>query len=184
MRPGRGVDPQQDSRPRNSTTSSTTSVCPTAPSTRMHCTSGIVGAGDGDIMVIAERGPSPHGQLCARPAQRAAARVSRDDVLLPARRHHHPDSQLRSAGADRRSDCKATMSRQARSRRPQMLDGSAPGSGPGRSPHPAAVRLSHARRRRGSDQGPQGGYTERDVATSMLNTLSGSFQITPMFFLN
>jgi multidrug efflux pump subunit AcrB len=30
----------------------------------------------------------------------------------------------------------------------------------------------------------QGGYTERDVATSVLNSLSGSFQITPMFFLN
>ena len=30
----------------------------------------------------------------------------------------------------------------------------------------------------------QGGYTERDVGTSVLNTLSGSFQVTPMFFLN
>ena len=30
----------------------------------------------------------------------------------------------------------------------------------------------------------QGGYTERDVAQSVLNSLSGSFQITPMFFLN
>jgi multidrug efflux pump subunit AcrB len=30
----------------------------------------------------------------------------------------------------------------------------------------------------------QGGYTERDVAQSVLNELSGSFQITPMFFLN
>jgi multidrug efflux pump subunit AcrB len=30
----------------------------------------------------------------------------------------------------------------------------------------------------------QGGYTERDVANSVLNSLSGSFQITPMFFLN
>jgi CzcA family heavy metal efflux pump len=30
----------------------------------------------------------------------------------------------------------------------------------------------------------QGGFTERDVANSMLNSLSGSFQITPMFFLN
>lgn len=30
----------------------------------------------------------------------------------------------------------------------------------------------------------QGGYNERDVATSVLNTLSGSFQVTPMFFLN
>jgi multidrug efflux pump subunit AcrB len=30
----------------------------------------------------------------------------------------------------------------------------------------------------------QGGYTQRDVANSMLNSLSGSFQISPMFFLN
>ena len=30
----------------------------------------------------------------------------------------------------------------------------------------------------------QGGYTEHDVASSMLNSLSGSFQVTPMFFLN
>ncbi|HEX3985882.1 MAG TPA: efflux RND transporter permease subunit [Acidobacteriaceae bacterium] len=30
----------------------------------------------------------------------------------------------------------------------------------------------------------QGGYTERAVANSVLNTLSGSLQITPMYFLN
>ena len=30
----------------------------------------------------------------------------------------------------------------------------------------------------------QAGFTERDVASSVLNTLSGSFQITPMFFVN
>jgi CzcA family heavy metal efflux pump len=30
----------------------------------------------------------------------------------------------------------------------------------------------------------QGGYSEIDVSTSVLNTLSGSFQVTPMFFLN
>jgi multidrug efflux pump subunit AcrB len=30
----------------------------------------------------------------------------------------------------------------------------------------------------------QGGYTSRDVSQSLLNTLSGSFQVTPMFFLN
>jgi multidrug efflux pump subunit AcrB len=30
----------------------------------------------------------------------------------------------------------------------------------------------------------QGGYTEKDVAQSTLNTLSGSFQLNPMFFLN
>jgi multidrug efflux pump subunit AcrB len=30
----------------------------------------------------------------------------------------------------------------------------------------------------------QGGFTERDVANSMLISLSGSFQVTPMFYLN
>jgi CzcA family heavy metal efflux pump len=30
----------------------------------------------------------------------------------------------------------------------------------------------------------QGGYTQGDVSDSLLNTLSGSFQLTPMFFLN
>jgi multidrug efflux pump subunit AcrB len=30
----------------------------------------------------------------------------------------------------------------------------------------------------------QGGLTERSVATSILNSLSGSFQVTPLFFLN
>jgi len=30
----------------------------------------------------------------------------------------------------------------------------------------------------------QGGYTEQDVSTSVLNSLSGSFQVTPSFFLN
>jgi len=30
----------------------------------------------------------------------------------------------------------------------------------------------------------QGGYTEQDVSTSILSTLSGSFQVSPMFFLN
>ena len=30
----------------------------------------------------------------------------------------------------------------------------------------------------------QGGFTEQDISTSVLNTLSGSFQVTPMFFLN
>jgi multidrug efflux pump subunit AcrB len=30
----------------------------------------------------------------------------------------------------------------------------------------------------------QGGFTERDITSSMLNTLSGSFQTSPMYFLN
>src|SRR5258708_7287553 len=33
-------------------------------------------------------------------------------------------------------------------------------------------------------KGSQGGFSERSVATSVLNSLSGSFQTTPMFFLN
>src|ERR1700743_3178818 len=38
--------------------------------------------------------------------------------------------------------------------------------------------------RRDRTKAQQGGYTTRDVAQSMLNSLSGSFQITPMFYLN
>jgi multidrug efflux pump subunit AcrB len=54
-----------------------------------------------------------------------------------------------------------------------------------RPAHSAAVRLSRrSTGERGPHQGAQGGYTEQDVATSVLNTLSGSFQVTPMFFLN
>jgi multidrug efflux pump subunit AcrB len=30
----------------------------------------------------------------------------------------------------------------------------------------------------------QGGFTQQNIATSVLNTLSGSFQVTPMYFLN
>jgi len=30
----------------------------------------------------------------------------------------------------------------------------------------------------------QGGFTEQDVASTVLNTLSGSFQVSPMFFVN
>lgn len=33
-------------------------------------------------------------------------------------------------------------------------------------------------------KGIQGGYTARDVTQSLLNSLSGSFQLSPMFFLN
>src|ERR1700704_4423221 len=36
----------------------------------------------------------------------------------------------------------------------------------------------------GRTKAAQGGYPQRDVANSMFNSLSGSFQITPMFFLN
>ena len=60
----------------------------------------------------------------------------------------------------------------------------APGSGPGRPSHSAALRLSQLQVDVDRTKAAQGGYTERDVATSLLNTLSGSFQITPMFFLN
>ena len=59
-----------------------------------------------------------------------------------------------------------------------------PGSGSDRPSHSAAVRLSHTQRDLDRTKAEQGGYTTHDVAKSMLNSLSGSFQITPMFFLN
>jgi hypothetical protein len=47
---------------------------------------------------------------------------------------------------------------------------------------PSTIPVAAGRRR--PHQGLQGGYTERDIATSLLNILSGSTQLTPQFFLN
>jgi len=47
-----------------------------------------------------------------------------------------------------------------------------------------AFGLPRVRCGRRSDEGGQGGYTQRDVANSVPEHTQRSFQITPMFFLN
>ena len=57
-------------------------------------------------------------------------------------------------------------------------------SGPGRPARAAAVRLPDAECLGRPDQGGGGRVLAAKRATSVLNTLSGSLQTTPMFFLN
>ena len=52
----------------------------------------------------AERGPSPDRRIRPGAARAIAARLSRHDVRVPARRHRQPDPQFRRAGADRSAD--------------------------------------------------------------------------------
>ena len=101
---GRGVHPARQSRRTRSITCSTTSVCPTARMNFMHSTSGAIGAGDADIMVSLTAEHRPTADYIRQLPRRAAARVSRRDVLLPARGHRDPGPELRHAGADRHPD--------------------------------------------------------------------------------
>ena len=62
------------------------------------------------------RAPADRG-IRQPPARRAAEALPRDRVLLPARRHRHPDPQLRPAGGDRRAVHRQRHQRQRRARR-------------------------------------------------------------------
>ena len=73
--------------------------------------------------------------------------------------------------------------RQAKDRR-HDAGAVAPCSGPGRPAHPAAGRLSRLNVNVDRTKAAQGGYSLRDVGSSLQNLLSGSSQLTPMFFLN
>ena len=106
---------------------------------------------------VAEGGPSAHRRLRPDPSAEAACRVSRDDLLLLARRHRHPDPQLRSAGADRHSDRRRGHRRQS-ARRRRDAERAPPGAGPRGPPDPAALRLPEVRRRHRPHQGGAGGF--------------------------
>ncbi len=77
---------------------------PYSPMNTMHSTNGMIGAGDADITVSLDPKHHPTADYIRMLAQEAAAAVSRRDLLFLACRHHHPDSQLRPAGADRHAD--------------------------------------------------------------------------------
>ena len=74
---------------------------PVSGTNRAYLNTGGVGPEDGDILITLNEGPCRHRRLCEDVAHRAAAILSRLDLLLPARRHRQPDSEFRLAGADR-----------------------------------------------------------------------------------
>ena len=149
----------------------------------MHSTSGLIGAGDADIMVALKPGHRPTADY-VRTLRRDLPREFPDaifyflpaDMITQVLNFGLPapiDIQIQGADVDGNHKVAEQMLNRLRH---------VPGLTDLRIQQPfdypnfkIAVDRTKA---------SQGGLTERDVANSVLNTLSGSFQITPLFFLN
>jgi multidrug efflux pump subunit AcrB len=156
---------------------------PYSPYNTMHLTSGIVGAEDGDILVSLNEDHHPTAEY-VRQLRRDLPREfpGVEFYFLPA----DITTQILNFGLPApidiqlQSDDVAASTRQATA----MLDElrQVPGLVDIRIQQPMDYPTLDVNLDR--TKAEQGGYTARDVATSMLNSLSSSFQITPMFFLN
>jgi multidrug efflux pump subunit AcrB len=149
----------------------------------MHLTSGIIGAGDADVMVTLKQ----HHHPTANYVRDLRARLPREfpstnfyflpaDITTQILNFGLPapiDVQFR--GNDVRTSAKLAADLAAQLRQvPGLVDL--------RVQQPMdypTYRVDIDR-----TKAEQGGYSARDVGQSMLNSLSGSFQITPLFFLN
>jgi multidrug efflux pump subunit AcrB len=149
----------------------------------MHLTSGIIGASDADVMVTLK----PHHQPTANYVRDLRARLPRDfpsatfyflpaDITTQILNFGLPapiDVQFR--GNDVRTSAKLAADLENKLRQvPGLVDL--------RVQQPMDYPTYQVDIDR--TKAEQGGYAARDVGQSMLNTLSGSFQISPMFFLN
>jgi CzcA family heavy metal efflux pump len=149
----------------------------------MHSTSGLIGAGDADILVSLKEKHHPTADY----VQRLRDKLPREfpgttfyflpaDIVTQVLNFGLPapiDVQIEGADIDANREVAARMLHEiakvpgvADARIQQAFD------------YPTfEVNVDRTK-------AAQGGYAERDVANSLLNSLSGSFQITPMFFLN
>jgi multidrug efflux pump subunit AcrB len=149
----------------------------------MHLTSGIIGANDADVMVTLKQ----HHHPTANYVRDLRARLPREfpsatfyflpaDITTQILNFGLPapiDIQFR--GNDIRTSAKLAADLTAQLRQvPGLVDL--------RVQQPLDYPTYQVDIDRTKAQ--QGGYAARDVGQSMLNSLSGSFQITPMFFLN
>ena len=156
---------------------------PYSPYNTMHLTSGIVGAEDGDILVSLNEDHHPTANY-VRQLRKELPREfpGTEFYFLPA----DITTQILNFGLPApidiqfQSDDVAAGTQQATA----MLDElrQVPGLTDLRIQQPMDYPTLNVNLDR--TKAEQGGYTARDVAESMLNSLSGSFQITPMFFLN
>ena len=156
---------------------------PYSPYNTMHLTSGIVGAEDGDILVSLNEHHHPTANY-VRQLRKELPREfpGTEFYFLPA----DITTQILNFGLPApidiqfQSDDVAAGTQQATA----MLDElrQVPGLSDLRIQQPMDYPTLNVNLDR--TKAEQGGYTARDVAESMLNSLSGSFQITPMFFLN
>jgi len=149
----------------------------------MHSTSGLIGAGDADILVSLKE----EHRATADYVQRLRETLPREypgttfyflpsDIVTQVLNFGLPapiDIQVEGTDVEGNREVAARMLHEIE-----------------RIPGIADARMQQAFDYPGFDvtvdrtKAAQGGYTQRDVANSMLNSLSGSFQITPMFFLN
>ena len=149
----------------------------------MHLTSGIIGANDADVMVTLKQ----HHHPTADYVRDLRARLPREfpsatfyflpaDITTQILNFGLPapiDVQFR--GNDVRTSAKLAADLTAQLRQvPGLVDL--------RVQQPMDYPMYQVDIDR--TKAEQGGYAARDVGQSMLNSLSGSFQITPMFFLN
>src|ERR1700691_2716328 len=156
---------------------------PYSPYNTMHTTSGIVGAEDGDILVSLNEDHHPTAKY-VRQLRKELPREfpGTEFYFLPA----DITTQILNFGLPApidiqfQSDDVAAGTQQATA----MLDElrQVPGLTDLRIQQPMDYPTLNVNLDR--TKAEQGGYTTHDVAQSMLNSLSGSFQITPMFFLN
>jgi multidrug efflux pump subunit AcrB len=156
---------------------------PYSPMNTMHATSGVIGAGDADIFISLREGHHPSADYIRElrntlPRELPGATFS----FLPG----DMVTQILNFGL------------------PAPIDVQIEGSNVEASHRIAEKLLAQMHQIRGladlriqqpldyptlkvdvdRTKASQGGYTEQDVASSMVNTLSGTFQVTPMFFVN
>src|SRR5277367_6167672 len=156
---------------------------PYSPYNTMHLTSGIVGAEDGDILVSLNEKHHPTADY-VRELRRELPREfpGTHFYFLPA----DITTQILNFGLPApidvqfQSDDVEASTRQATAMLEELRQ--VPGLVDVRIQQPMDYPTLDVSMDR--TKAEQGGYTARDVSQSMLNTLSGSFQITPMFFLN
>jgi multidrug efflux pump subunit AcrB len=156
---------------------------PYSPMNTMHMTSGALGSGDADIMISLRENHHP----TAGYTRELRKRLSREFPgatfsFLPA----DIVTQILNFGIPAQIDVQVEGSDVAGSH--EIADSLL--TQLGRVPGLADLRIQQPMDYPTFDiavdrtKAIQGGYTEYNVATQVLNTLSGSFQVTPMFFLN
>jgi multidrug efflux pump subunit AcrB len=149
----------------------------------MHATSGLIGAGDADILVSLKEKHHPTVQYVERLREKLPREFPGTtfyflpaDIVTQVLNFGLPapiDIQIEGAEIDSNRAVAARMLHEieevpgvADARMQQAFD------------YPVFdINVDRTK-------AAQGGYAQRDVANSVLNSLSGSFQITPMFFLN
>jgi multidrug efflux pump subunit AcrB len=149
----------------------------------MHMTNGTIGAGDADVMVSLKQDHGPTANYVRQlrttlPAEFPGATFSflPADIVTQILNFGLPapiDVQVEGVDGEGNRKLANAMLQQLHQ---------VPGLVDLRIQQPADYPVFDVKVDR--TKADQGGYAEHDVATSLLNTLSGSFQTQPMFFLN